>query len=53
MYIGTLDKKLLVLDETKEEVVDQIALEAFRESRVSQPIIRSSTSSRRKWCWRW
>ena len=26
MYIGTLDKKLLVIDETKEEVVDQIQL---------------------------
>jgi hypothetical protein len=26
MYIGTLDKKLLVIDETKGEVVDQIAL---------------------------
>src|ERR1700730_4743581 len=26
MYIGTLDKKLLVLDEDKEEIVDQIAL---------------------------
>ena len=29
MYIGTLDKKLLVLDETKEEVVDQIALDGI------------------------
>jgi len=26
MYIGTLDKKLLVIDENKEEVVDQIPL---------------------------
>jgi DNA-binding beta-propeller fold protein YncE len=26
MYIGTLDKKLLVLDENKEDIVDQIAL---------------------------
>src|SRR5258708_3068502 len=26
MYVGTLDKKLLVIDETKEEVVDQIQL---------------------------
>ena len=26
MYIGTLDKKLLVLDEEKEEVIDQIQL---------------------------
>lgn len=26
MYIGTLDKKLLVIDETKGEVIDQIAL---------------------------
>ena len=29
MYIGTLDKKLLVLDETKEEVVDQIVLDGI------------------------
>jgi hypothetical protein len=29
MYIGTLDKKLLVLDEAKEEVVDQIALDGI------------------------
>jgi hypothetical protein len=26
MYVGTLDKKLLVIDETKEEVIDQIQL---------------------------
>lgn len=29
MYIGTLDKKLLVIDEDKEEIVDQIALEGI------------------------
>jgi DNA-binding beta-propeller fold protein YncE len=26
MYVGTIDKKLLVIDEVKEEVIDQIAL---------------------------
>src|SRR5688572_12835366 len=26
MYIGTLDKKLLVIDEDREEVIDQITL---------------------------
>jgi len=26
MYIGTLDKKLLILDEDKEEIVDQVQL---------------------------
>src|SRR6202162_5507808 len=29
MYIGTLDKKLLVIDEDKEEVVDQLPLEGI------------------------
>ncbi len=29
MYIGTLDKKLLVIDENKEEVVDTIALDGI------------------------
>jgi len=29
MYIGTLDKKLLVIDENKEEVVDKIQLEGI------------------------
>ena len=29
MYIGTLDKKLLILDEDKEEIVDQIPLEGI------------------------
>ena len=29
MYIGTLDKKLLVLDEEKEDVVDQIQLDGI------------------------
>jgi DNA-binding beta-propeller fold protein YncE len=29
MYIGTLDKKLLVLDEDKEDVVDQIQLDGI------------------------
>jgi hypothetical protein len=29
MYIGTLDKKLLILDEDKEEIVGQIALEGI------------------------
>jgi hypothetical protein len=29
MYIGTLDKKLLVIDEDKEEIVDQMPLEGI------------------------
>ncbi len=29
MYIGTLDKKLLVIDEDKEEIVDQLPLEGI------------------------
>lgn len=29
MYIGTLDKKLLIIDEDKEEIADQIALEGI------------------------
>jgi hypothetical protein len=29
MYIGTLDKKLLVIDEDKEEIVDQLSLEGI------------------------
>src|ERR1700693_5408460 len=29
MYIGTLDKKLLIIDEDKEEIVDQLQLEGI------------------------
>jgi len=32
MYIGTLDKKLLVIDENKEDVVDTIALDGIPRS---------------------
>lgn len=34
MYIGTLDKKLLVIDEDKEEVVDSIVLEGIPRTTV-------------------
>lgn len=37
MYIGTLDKKLLVIDEDKEEVIGQIALGGIPRSTVLSP----------------
>ncbi len=37
MYIGTLDKKLLVIDEDKGEVIDQIALGGIPRSTVLAP----------------
>ena len=45
MYIGTLDKKLLVFDEDKEEVVGQIELSGIHALRLCQPIKRRCTSS--------
>ncbi len=44
MYIGTLDKKLLVIDEDKEEVWRQFRWVEFRVPRPFRRIIRSSTS---------
>ena len=51
MYIGTLDKKLLVIDEDKEDVVDRDRSSgAFREPRRSRPTRRSCSSSPRRCC---
>jgi hypothetical protein len=52
MYIGTLDKKLLVIDEDKEEIVDQVPLGGIPRITALSADRKTCTSSPRRCWWR-